>query len=160
MDGLITILILYGLFRLIFGSRKKRRQNSAAKQPPRTAKPVSFRDMDAVPGASAKPAAVPKAKPAAAPMNTTAAKAKPAAATIKTAVPKTGSMEYNGLEGESEAEHTEHRERVLRLEHLQREASEAAASAYEVNLEQLRNAVIMSEILNRPVSLRKNGYHG
>ena len=69
----------------------------------------------------------------------------------------TGSIAPNSLqsvEGETEAEHAAHRLRAAQEEqriHIERAAEQAQM---EVNLQALRSAVVMKEILDKPVSLR------
>ena len=59
-----------------------------------------------------------------------------------------------GLEGETEAEHAAHRLRAEREEariQIERVAEQVQT---QVNLQTLRSAVVMKEILDKPVSLR------
>ena len=68
-----------------------------------------------------------------------------------------GSMAHEHTEGESRAEHDEHIAAMRR-----RDAAEAAQSAAgrfgalgEMNLQELRRAVIVSEVLGKPKALRR-----
>lgn len=57
-------------------------------------------------------------------------------------------------EGESRAEHARHVERIRREEEELRRQQDELAELRNVNIEKLRSAVVMSEILDKPVSLR------
>ena len=57
-------------------------------------------------------------------------------------------------QGESAEEHAEHRRRIAEEEQRHREAHEALRDLRRVRRDQLRSAVIMKEILDRPVALR------
>ena len=66
-----------------------------------------------------------------------------------------GSMPHTHTEGESREEHGRHREAVRRRE--AKEIVEQAASEREAlrRAQDLRRAVVMAEVLNRPVALRE-----
>lgn len=67
-----------------------------------------------------------------------------------------GSIGEHVAEGESTEEHAEHERR--RTERLQAEAAVVnTKSRRQPTLNELRKAVVMSEILDRPVSLRRKG---
>lgn len=61
-------------------------------------------------------------------------------------------------EGKRPAEIQEDRLQLLALEHANAEMEETRREIREMDLRRLRRAVVMSEILDRPVSLRKHGY--
>ena len=65
-----------------------------------------------------------------------------------------GSMAHDRHEGESRAEHRRHMAAVTRREREEVQAREAAESAGSVNVRRLREAVVMAEILDKPVALR------
>ena len=63
-------------------------------------------------------------------------------------------------QGESIEEHAEHRRRIAEEEARHHQEREALSELRNANLEKLRTAVIMSEVLSKPVSLRpRTGYH-
>ena len=63
-------------------------------------------------------------------------------------------------EGESHEEHAEHLRRIEEEEAQHRQEREALNDLREANLDRLRAAVVMSEVLGKPVSLRPRvGYH-
>ena len=64
------------------------------------------------------------------------------------------------MEGESHEEHAEHRRRIEEEEALHQQERDAIADLRAANLDKLRAAVVMSEVLGKPVSLRpRTGYH-
>ena len=65
-----------------------------------------------------------------------------------------GSMEHVHTEGETHAEHRRHVEALRRRETEERLAAQAAAELAALNTQKLRQAVIMKELLDRPVALR------
>ena len=65
-----------------------------------------------------------------------------------------GSMAHDHHEGESRAEHRRHMAAVARREREEVQARETAESASHVNVRRLREAVVMAEILDKPVALR------
>lgn len=122
--------------------------------------------------AAAEPAAPKKAeaKPAAKPENATKAavaapqkrRAQSVQQSVSAPAPKAASAgggsialdPMQGVEGEPEAEHAAHRLRAAREDariQIERAAEQAQT---EVNLQTLRSAVVMKEILDKPVSLR------
>lgn len=60
-------------------------------------------------------------------------------------------------QGESAAEHALHRERILAREEALRREHEELLEIRSMNLQKLRTAVVMSEVLGKPVSLRRRG---
>ena len=67
-----------------------------------------------------------------------------------------GSMEHTRHEGESRREHRRHMAAALRREQEDR-AREEARNTANVNVKRLREAVVMAEILDKPVALRRRG---
>ena len=57
-------------------------------------------------------------------------------------------------QGESAAEHAMHRQKILAREEAIRREHEALQEVRSLNLKKLRTAVVMSEVLGKPVSLR------
>lgn len=57
-------------------------------------------------------------------------------------------------QGESEKEHAEHREEMFAREMHLRKKQDELQDLRRMNLKKLRSAVVMSEVLNKPVSLR------
>lgn len=176
MDGLIALLIIIGIVTSISKSNKKKKAaQKAAKSAaqPGTVKIPYTREEWAQylaqesipkPKAQPKPAAKPKSTPKPEDVAKVAAavpekrRAQAAQRSVPTPAPApTGSIALNSLqsvEGETEAEHAAHRMRAAQEEqriHIERAAEQAQM---EVNLQALRSAVVMKEILDKPVSLR------
>ena len=172
MDGLIVLLIVIGVIARISKSNKKKKAAEAARRQEQDEKiPYSREEWDAylkAEGIPARPKA--KAKPAAAVPTATAkpvkAQAKPAAQPVKAAAapipatpsaPGTGSIRMDpsqGVEGETVAEHSMHRQRAAQAEAQAQIEQEALQALRAANLQALRNAVVMKEILDKPVALR------
>lgn len=66
-----------------------------------------------------------------------------------------GSMAHTHDEGESREEHRRHMESALKRETEEALATQAAVELEAVNLQRLRQAVIMAEVLDRPKALRR-----
>lgn len=60
-------------------------------------------------------------------------------------------------QGETAAEHAEHRRRIAAEEERLRLETQRLEDVRRVNLDQLRAAVAMSEVLGKPLSLRPRG---
>lgn len=75
-------------------------------------------------------------------------------ASLKQPLPEGYSPALKSTQGESEKEHRRHRERIEAEEKRQREQAESLRSMRQVNRQKLREAVIMSEVLGKPVALR------
>lgn len=60
-------------------------------------------------------------------------------------------------QGEDAAEHAEHRRRIAAEEERLRLETQRLEDMRQVNLDKLRAAVVMSEVLGKPVSLRPRG---
>ena len=177
MDGLIVLLIIIGVVTSISKSNKKKKAAGAQRkvEQPSPAQPKAgttkipytreeweqFLKEEDIPRPKAQPkpaAAKPEdgAKAAAAVLQ----KRRAQAAQQNVAAPVcevSGSIALDpkqSVEGETEAEHAAHRLRAKQEEqriHVERAAEQALA---EVNLQTLRSAVVMKEILDKPVSLR------
>ncbi|MGN0184463.1 MAG: hypothetical protein ACI4AL_05035 [Aristaeellaceae bacterium] len=177
MDGLIVLLIIIGVVTSISKSSKKKKAAAAQKraEEPSPAQPKAGATKipytreeweqflaDAEGEAAAKPAPAKKAaaKPAApkpAPQKRKASAPQMNVAAPAPAAMSTGSIALDprqSVEGETEAEHAAHRLRAAQ-EDMRIGAERAAEQALaEVNLQTLRSAVVMKEILDKPVSLR------
>ena len=179
LDGLIAVLIIIGLVSSISKAAKKKKKDDGAQRTSERPSPTQprpsatkipytreewaeFLKEEGVPEAVVQPksAAQPeKAVQAASPApkkrrekavqrGVSAPKAAPAA---------TGSIApdpMQSVEGETEAEHAAHRLRAEREEERIRIERAAEQVLTEVNLQTLRSAVVMKEILDKPVSLR------
>lgn len=65
------------------------------------------------------------------------------------------SLEGISFEGEAPQEHAAHTERITREEARIVEEREEQLRLREVNLQRLRSAVVMSEVLGKPIALRR-----
>ena len=177
LDGLIVLLIIIGVVTSISKSGKKKKaaeaQKKAAKAFPAQPKAGTtkipytreeweqFLKEEDIPKPKAQPkpaAAKPEdvAKAAAAVLQKRRAQAaqQNVAAPVREASGSIALDPKQSVEGETEAEHAAHRLRAKQEEqriHVERAAEQALA---EVNLQTLRSAVVMKEILDKPVSLR------
>lgn len=177
LDGLIALLIIIGVVTSISKSNKKKKAAAAQKRAevpspaqqkagptkiPYTREEWEQFLADAEGEAAAKPAPAKKAaaKPAApkpAPQKRKASAPQMNVAAPAPAAMSTGSIALDprqSVEGETEAEHAAHRLRAAQEDMrigVERAAEQALA---EVNLQTLRSAVVMKEILDKPVSLR------
>jgi len=162
LDDLFGALITIALFGFAFSGKKKKKQrekwraeylerkNAAQEKPAQTAKKepaVPFTKdewqkflakMDAPKAAPAK-----KANPKPAPV-----------LHVENDEPE-GTV---STQGESHAEHAQHRERMLAAEQELLHQQETLRELRRMNTQKLRSAVVMSEILGKPVSLR-HGNH-
>ena len=177
LDGLIALLIIIGVVTSISKSNKKKKAAAAQKRAevpspaqqkagptkiPYTREEWEQFLADAEGEAAAKPAPAKKAaaKPAApkpAPQKRKANAPQMNVAAPAPAAMSTGSIALDprqSVEGETEAEHAAHRLRAAQEDMrigVERAAEQALA---EVNLQTLRSAVVMKEIIDKPVSLR------
>lgn len=163
----IVIFLLVIVFSLITGSKKNKGKNAAQnpKAPAAAPKKGTAQAVQAAQGEADLNKARERAR-----RRLAAAKlqmqqqmqGQPARPTVKAPAPQGmsaaddegcvgGSMEHDHAEGESREEHGRHMAAMQA-----REAAEAAAQAARpaVDAAQLRRAVVMAEILDRPVSLR------
>jgi len=163
MDGLIVILILIGIISASSNKKKQKAQKRAAQQqaplsqvekPSGQTKVPFTRDEWNAFLSDMEKQEKPKARPA---------KAVRAAKPLKTPAPvlHLDHDEPEGTvstQGESAAEHAEHRKKLLEEEAHLREQHETLQELRHLNRQKLRRAVVMSEVLGRPVSLRPRGY--
>ncbi|MBP3409442.1 MAG: hypothetical protein J6J78_08460 [Clostridia bacterium] len=162
MDSLIGILVLIGIFSSLSKKKKKQAQKQADRQQaPKPAKPSAqakipftkdewtafLTDMEKQEkkhrAKPAKPARA--AKPVKAPAPVLHLDHDEPEGTIST-------------QGESAAEHAEHRQKILAEEAKLREQQQTLQELRHLNRQKLRSAVVMSEVLGKPVSLRPRGY--
>lgn len=73
---------------------------------------------------------------------------------LKQAMPEGFSPKLKSTQGESEEEHRKHLEKIARQEKLRQEKLETAREIRSMNRQKMRQAVVMSEILGKPVALR------
>lgn len=73
---------------------------------------------------------------------------------LKQAMPEGFSPKLKSTQGESEEEHRRHLEKIARQEKLRQEKLETAQEIRSMNRQKMRQAVVMSEILGKPVALR------
>ena len=173
MDGLIVLLIVIGVIANISKSSKKKKQaerKSAQPEPvaPSAARVSSSRrelqqrltkDISQIYEERAQQPlkAAPRPKPTA---RKTAAPVSQPAPQIVPAPVYSGSLHLSpdqGIEGETEAEHAAHLIKVEAEQALRDSAQDAREALAAMNLQALRNAVVMKEILDKPVSLRPRG---
>ena len=142
METIWLILILAGIAVFTFSDKKKRGARNAAPLPPTETEPEladedeEFEAEFGGEGHSLPPEAPP---------------AEDAAAAAPDAAPIEGAHEG---EGESDAEHSAHLKKIAQAEARCRAGREAEAARIERNRQRLRDAVIMREVLDKPVSLR------
>ena len=138
METIWLILILAGIAVFTFSDKKKRGARNAAPLPPTEAEPEladEDEEFEAEFGGEGHflPPEAPPAEDAAA------------------AAPTEDAHEG---EGESDAEHSAHLKKIAQAEARCRAGREAEAARIERNRQRLRDAVIMREVLDKPVSLR------
>lgn len=138
METIWLILILAGIAVFTFSGKKQRGARNAAPLPPTETEPEladedeKFEAEFGGEGHSLPPEAPP---------------AEDAAAAAPTEDAHEG-------EGESDAEHSAHLKKIAQAEARCRAGREAEAARIERNRQRLRDAVIMREVLDKPVSLR------
>lgn len=138
METIWLILILAGIAVFTFSDKKKRGARNAAPLPPMEVEPeLADEDEEFEAEFGGEGHSLPPEEDAAA--------AAPDAAPIEGA--------HEG-EGESDAEHSAHLEKIAQAEARCRAGREAEAARIERNRQRLRDAVIMREVLDKPVSLR------
>ena len=165
MDGLIAILVIMFIFNLATsGSRKKKKQQAAQKG-------SAQRMADVQPKQKPKPAPrqpkrnaqqrIPFTKEEwKAYLNELSEDIAPKDAISASIHEDSGASEgFVSTQGESFEEHAEHRRRMAEEEARFHQEREALDDLRNANLEKLRAAVVMSEVLNKPVALRpRTGY--
>ena len=138
METIWLILILAGIAVFTFSGKKQRGARNAAPLSPTEAEPeLADEDEEFEAEFGGEGHSLPPAEDAAA--------AAPDAAPIEGA--------HEG-EGESDAEHSAHLEKIAQAEARCRAGREAEAARIERDRQRLRDAVIMREVLDKPVSLR------
>ena len=182
MDGLISILIIIGLAAFSSSRKKKKKAQEKATARDRAFKeasqaieqakiPFSKEEWEALLKAqkpledTAKPKAAPakpKAKPARAAKPANAVKpSKPQPAPAAAPVLHIEDDAPEGTvstQGESIAEHAAHVARIHAEENRLLQTQQMLQALRGLNRQKLRDAVVMSEILGKPVSLRPRGY--
>ena len=165
MNGLITILVIFGIINAITSKNKKK-----AEQAKRGGAAQHAEQQRPKPKPQPKPQ--PKPRQVRIPYNKEewaaylSAMSGGAAASPKPApTPRPEPEHYEGYEGmistqgESAEEHAEHHRRIEEEEAQRQQERDALADLREANLDRLRAAVVMSEVLGKPVSLRpRTGY--
>ena len=179
MDGLIVMLIIFGIISRLNKKKKKQEQASKAAQ-----KAEAFAEAAAVETIKAakkavktvpepvKKAAVPIVKAVQQEIPFTKEewdrflgnmegkkpeKARPSAGKqipAKQPMAEGISAPLKSTQGESEEEHRKHLEKIAADEKLHREKIETAREIRSMNRQKMRQAVVMSEILGKPVALR------
>lgn len=120
------------------------------KQTPPKAAPRQQVQIEKIPAAPKAKAAAPVAKPPAPKKAAPPAKKIAPMLFLDNDAPE-GSI---STQGENPAEHARHRQKVLAEEEQLRLEHQALQEVRSMNLQKLRTAVVMSEILDKPVSLR------
>lgn len=166
MDGLIGLLVVIGIGLLSSSGKKKKAQQKAAQ------KARAFRNAAEMmegekkakktfDGGDWKQILAQAEEQAARPAEKSAAPAKPAAKAAPIQARPLLHLENDepegsiSTQGESAAEHAKHRQKVLAEEESLRLEHEALQDVRNMNLQKLRTAVVMSEVLGKPVSLRR-----
>lgn len=128
----------------------KEKVAASIKEVARAAEELPRADADSAAKAAAKKIAKARRKAA---QETAAPTPKPA----RTAMHAAGSIALDpsrDIEGETEAEHTEHQRKAVEAEAHHRSSVEAQEVLRDMNLRTLRAAVVMKEVLDKPVALR------
>lgn len=162
----VTLLIIFSISRS-FGIQKKKRGNRQSASTARSAGPrIPYAESGAPPRPAGKPAKpAPAAEPAGAAAKPTVTAAKPAQAAAKPAVTAVAAMATApegslSTQGEQPLEHARHQARVAAREAQLRRERESMEALRNLRLEKLRAAVVMSEVLGKPVALRPRGRYG
>lgn len=166
MDDLFGLLITIALFGFAFSNKKKKkkrekwraeyleRKNAVPEKPvqPRkkeTAVPFTKEEWQDFLAKMDAPKAAPKPAPKAAPAKP--AKPKPVPVLHVENDEPEGTV---STQGESHEEHAKHRAEMLAAEQELFERQETLRELRRMNTRKLRSAVVMSEVLGKPVSLR------
>ena len=177
MDGLIVLLVIIGVINAITSKKKQAKQ---AKK--RAAQAQAFEN--AIPKAQTKSKPRPQPKPQSRPkpkvderqmripftreewkaylseMSEELVEKKAASAPIAHDDGESFHEGFISTQGESIEEHAEHRRKIAEEEAQHRQEREALNDLRNANREKLRAAVVMSEVLGKPVALRPRiGYH-
>lgn len=175
MDSLIALIVIIAIFNALTssGRRRKREERTRAQADPRGAQPQAartparegrahapytreewaryMRDIDPMKVGQASNAAPARGKAAPAPREDLRPAAPKVVAPAPVEIPSEGSV---STQGESAEEHAEHQRRAAAEEAERRQAHEALRDLRAANRDRLRAAIVMSEVLNKPVSLR------
>lgn len=165
MDSLIDILILIGIFSSFSKKKKKRAQKQPAQQQAPVSKPQNAAGQTKIPFTKEEWNAFladmeqqkrpsPKSRPMKAAKAAKPAKAPDPVLHLDHDDPE-GTV---STQGESAAEHAEHHQKILSEETRLRKHQETLEELRHLNRQKLRSAVVMSEVLGKPVSLRPRGY--
>lgn len=184
MDGLIVLLILFGVLSRLGKRKKKQPSNQRAKRrsdaPPVIQKLQQIAEESAEQGKSfdmkgwekafadvqrkaeaeseafraemrKKNSIEPPKEPRPAP-----AESRKAKATVEKRrnLPEGASAPLRAVQGESDADHRRHVEKIVREEKQRKEEAQALANLRNEKRKKLREAVIMSEVLGKPLALR------
>lgn len=177
MDELIGLLVFICIFAFSASKKKKKsrekndppqRTSSAQKGTFQTKVPFSkdewtnfLKELES--NGSAQSSRPSKGKPAPAKQNTAAPAKRTSPEPAEPAAP-IGALQPEHADGaiptqgESDAEHALHLEQMRAAEQAQQEEHEALLELRRMNREKLRSAVVMSEVLGRPVSLRSRAH--
>lgn len=162
MEGLIAILIMIGAIVLKSSKAKNKANQQASRNQGFREAAQTLHPKPDQPAISMEKwaeylmqAEAPKPKPEAPKPKPAKPKVKPPKpAAEKPAADKPLREGSISTQGESEAEHAEHRRKILAEEARRREEYEAHQELRNLNLKRLRSAIVMREILDKPVSLR------
>ena len=160
MDGLISILILIGLFSSLSKKKKKKAQRQATRRQAPVETPQKPAGQTKIPFTreewDAYLANMEQLEKKSAPLPAKRANpVKAAKAPVPAPHPEHDEPEGTvSTQGESAAEHAEHRRKVLAEEARLRQHQETLQELRHLNRQKLRSAVVMSEVLGKPVSLR------
>lgn len=149
MDGLIALLVVIAVVNALTSGRRKKRQEAQRR---------AFQGAQQAQAAQ-KPKAQQRPRPQAQPSTPEELRAHLAAMDAQSKPAPKREEGAISTQGESEAEHAEHRRRIAAEEAARRLEREALRDLREANRDKLRTAVIMSDVLSKPVALRpRTGY--
>lgn len=184
MDGLIVLLILFGVLSRLGKRKKKQPSNQRAKR--RGDTPLVIQKLQQIAEESAeqgksfdvkgwektfaevqrkaeaeseafcaemrkKNSLEPPKEPRPAPAEPRKAKA---SVEKRRDMPEGASAPLRAIQGESDAEHRRHVEKIVREEKQRKKEAQAQANLRDEKRKKLREAVIMSEVLGKPLALR------
>lgn len=160
MDGLVALIIM-AVVASLFTQGKKAKKRGGENRPAASARKSGEPKIPYAPAPNpVKPKAVVRAKPAARAVKVkTAPDLEDAVAAMAAAHDEPeGSVSTQGTystQGERPEEHAAHRARVAAQEENQRREQEALEDLRNMRVKELRAAVVMSEVLGKPVALRR-----
>lgn len=155
MEGLFFLIIVGGaILSILRKSKKAAQKRDAQPQPPKPAQRerIPFTREEWETYLREQGVAKKAVRPAQAAQKVEKPAPKPAAQSVQT--PAHSAFSVVSTEGEAEAEHAEHVRRILADEAATRQQSASELELRRVNRARLRQAVVMREILDRPVALR------